>query len=51
VIKAQALGDFLAENARAPLDTAIPSPSWNLYMDDSSTKDGSRAGLIIENSQ
>lgn len=50
-IKSQALVDFLAENASIPLDTATPSPSWNLYVDGSSTKDGSGAGLIIETSQ
>jgi len=33
------------------MDGDPSSPSWNLYVDGSSTKDGSEAGLIIESPQ
>jgi len=45
-IKAQALANFLAESISAPADASSPPPSWNLYVEGSSTKDGSGAGLI-----
>jgi len=47
-IKAQALADFLVENASTPLETVTPSSFWNLYVDGSSNKDGSGAGLMIK---
>jgi len=48
-IKAQALANFLAEiMTPAKEEDSYPRP-WNLYVDGSSTKDGSGAGLIIEN--
>jgi len=47
-IKAHALEDFLAEGAITPTDTGSLAHSWNLYVDSSSTKDGSGANLIIE---
>lgn len=50
-IKAQVLVDFLAENTDIPLEAALSSSSWNLYVDDPSTKDGSGGGLIIETLQ
>ena len=50
-IKAQALVDFSAENVSSPPEIATPSSSWNLYVDGSSTKDDSGAGLIIKTPQ
>ena len=41
----------MVENANAPLETVTTPVSWNLYADGSSTKDGSRADLIIETSR
>ncbi|XP_021733078.1 uncharacterized protein LOC110699873 [Chenopodium quinoa] len=45
-IKAQALADFIAECAHrpTPIDTSAP---WALYVDGSSSKAGSGAGLVI----
>ena len=49
-IKAQALADFLSESM-TPVEEEDTRPRpWNLYVDGSSTKDGSGAGLIIESS-
>lgn len=50
-IKAQALADFLAESSKPAVDGDPSTPSWNLYVDGSSTKDRSRADLIIESPQ
>ena len=47
-IKSQVLADFLADNT-APILEGEPHPRpWNLYVDGSSTKDGSGIGLLIE---
>jgi len=46
-IKAQALADFLAESTAHVEKNSQPRP-WKLYVDDSSTKGGNGAGLIIE---
>ena len=46
-IKAQALADFLAENPTPAEGDLRPRP-WSLYVDGSSTKDGSGVGLIIK---
>ena len=51
VIKGQSLADFFAENANSPVDLATIPASRNLYVDGSSTNDGSRAGLIVETTQ
>ena len=47
-IKAQVLADFLAKNTTPAKKGVLHPWPWNLYMDGSSTRDGSRAGLIIE---
>ena len=47
-IKAQALADFLAENAMPVSKGELHPCPWNLYVDDSSTKDRSGADLIIK---
>jgi len=49
-IKAQALADFLAENTTPTEEGDLRPWPWNLYVDCSSTKDGSGVGLIIESS-
>jgi len=46
-IKAQALADFIAESM-TPVEKESQLQPWHLYVDGSSTKDGSGAGLIIE---
>jgi len=46
-IKAQAFADFLAESTTPAEKDSKPQP-WSLYVDGSSTKDDSGAGLIIE---
>jgi len=46
-IKAQALADFFVKST-APAETNSRPQPWHLYVDGSSTKDDSRAGLIIE---
>ncbi|XP_015935285.1 uncharacterized protein LOC107461311 [Arachis duranensis] len=46
-IKSQYLADFIAEYTNTP---EIPS-MWNLYVDGSSNKIGSRVGVIIESNQ
>jgi len=46
-IKAQALADFIAEST-TPAEKESQLQPWHLYVDGSSTKDGSGAGLIIE---
>jgi len=46
-IKAQALADFLAENATLVEEGETHPCPWNLYVDGPSTKDGSGASLII----
>ncbi|XP_021742835.1 uncharacterized protein LOC110708917 [Chenopodium quinoa] len=45
-IKAQALADFIAECAHRPTPTDTSAP-WALYVDGSSSKAGSGAGLVI----
>jgi len=47
-IKAQALANFLAENIIPISDNESHPRPWSLYVDSSSTKDESGAGLIIE---
>ena len=47
-IKRQALADSLAEITTPTEEGNLHPRPWNLYMDGSSTKDGSGAGLIIE---
>lgn len=47
-IKAQALADFFAETNGSKVLPSLPSGVWSLYMDNSSTKEGSGTGLIIE---
>jgi len=49
-IKAQALDDFFIVAGTESSHLSY-SDAWNLYMDDSSTKDGSGADLIIETSR
>ena len=39
----------MAESTITITDSSPTPPSWNLYVDSSSTKDGSGAGLITEN--
>ncbi|XP_072082014.1 uncharacterized protein [Arachis hypogaea] len=46
-IKSQYLADFIAEYT----DTASTPTEWSLYVDDSSNKIGSGAGVILENDQ
>ena len=50
-MKAQALVDFLAKRTVPAKDSSPLPPSWNLYADGSSTKDGSKVSLIIESSR
>jgi len=38
----------LAENASGPPEAPTTPTFWNLYVDSSSTRDGSGTGLIIE---
>jgi len=47
-IKAHSLTDFLVENLTPISDDESDPRPWSLYVDGSSTKDGSGAGLIIE---
>ena len=47
-IKAQALTNFLAESMTPIAECNLPPRLWNLYVDGSSKKDGSGAGLINE---
>lgn len=47
-IKAQALADFLAEGISVEEDLP-PAQGWVLYVDGSSSKEGSGAGLLIVN--
>jgi len=47
-IKAQAPADFLAENATPVEEDQLHPWPWNLYVDDSSTKDGSRPASSLE---
>ena len=46
--QSQALADFLAKSTALHPDNDPPPSKWSLYVDGSSTKHGSRAGLIIE---
>jgi len=47
-MKAQALVDFCTEINISDVPPSIPFGVWNLYLDGSSTKDGSEAEFIIE---
>ena len=47
-IKAQALAHFLHENITPAEEGDLHPPPWNLYVDGSSTNDGSGVDLIIE---
>jgi len=47
-IKSQALLDFLTKSTNTTTDSGSIPPSWNFYVDGSSTKDENRAGLTIE---
>jgi len=46
-IKAQALAEILPENTTPTEEGNLHPWPWNLYVDGSSTNDGSRGGLII----
>ena len=50
-IKVQVLADFLAESTNTAADGGFSPPTWNLYVDGSSTKDGSGASKIIKSPQ
>jgi len=47
-MKAKALADSLDESTITAKDSSPLPPSWSIYVDGSSTKDGIGAGLIIE---
>ena len=47
-IKAQALADFLVENVTLAEEGDLHPRPWNLYLDGSSTEDGSGVELIIK---
>ncbi|KAL0448656.1 UNVERIFIED_CONTAM: Ribonuclease HI [Sesamum latifolium] len=50
-IKAQVLADFVSEMARIPQEEASEERPWLLYVDGSSTTQGSGAGVVITTSQ